>query len=92
MLPYTGWPAFTALAAGKIRPEAPIGRIISGFWDQRTYHFWPPFFPSESENLAIFLHSWLGRKCLQSASLVGRILCTPILWAVYFWTRFWFGA
>ena len=23
----------------KIRPEAPIGRIISGFWDQQTYHF-----------------------------------------------------
>ena len=23
----------------KIRPKAPIGRIISGFWNQRTYHF-----------------------------------------------------
>ena len=24
-----------------------IGRIISGFWDHWTYHFWPPFFPRE---------------------------------------------
>ena len=35
----TGWPLFTAGATKKKRPKALIGRIISGFWDQWTYHF-----------------------------------------------------
>ena len=40
----------------------------------------------------LFSRVRLGRKWLQSAYMVGRIICTPILWAVDFWTRFLFGA
>ena len=49
-----------AIIYGLVRQEkyglkALIGRITSGFfWDQWTYHFLPPFFPSESDILTFF--------------------------------------
>ena len=64
----------------RIRPKVLMGRFISGFWDQRTYHFRAPLFPRESEKkFDDFSRSWLGRECPPGGSLVGRTICTPIL-------------
>ena len=64
-----------------VRPKALTGRIISAFWDQRAYHFQPPYFPSENEMLAIFeplvrpeMRAWclFGRPYYLYPNSVGR--------------------